>query len=450
MRTAVETNTFSAAPEIPTLKGRPVVGSIFDFRDRRLQLLAQLAAAGDLARFQMGPIPVYMASSAELAHAILVDQQDKVIKSRGLRVIGRPLLGKGLLTSEHDFHKRQRKLMAPAFAPRRIAGYAAEMAAHAESAQASFGERVDLAEEMMKLTLGIVGRTLFASDVLGEAREIGDALTVALHYIPDQVSRILQRPYWFPTPSNLRMRRAVKRLDETVYRMIDERRANPGDRGDVLSMLLVSKDEAGATMTPEQVRDEVMTLFLAGHETTANALAWAFYLLARHPDAYARVRDEARNALGGRTPTVEDLPRLPYSLAVLKETMRLYPPAYMMARTVESELELGAHRLRKGSVVMVNTFGIHRRADYFSEPERFNPERFSPEAEKQLHRGAYIPFGGGARVCIGNHFALMEGQLILSHLAQRVTFHYDGPAIDPEPLVTLRPRGGLPVRVQRL
>jgi cytochrome P450 len=418
-----------AEANIPTLAGRPLAGSLFEFRKRRLQLMQNLAACGDLARFKMGPIPIYMASSAEMAHAVLVERQDQFIKSRGLRVIGRPLIGNGLLSSEHDFHKRQRKLMAPAFAAKRIAGYAGAMAACAESAQAGFGERVDLSEKMMKLTLAIVGKTLFGADVLGEADEIGEALTVALRYIPDELSRVPPLPYAFPTPAHVRMRRAVKRLDATVYRMIDERRGTREDRGDVLSMLLLAQDEDdGSTMTKVQVRDEVMTLFLAGHETTANALAWVFYLLSRHPDIYARVREEARSVLQGRLPTVEDLPRLPLGLAVLKESMRLYPPAYLMGRTAESDVQLGPHQLKKGAVVLINVFGIHRRAD----------------------RGSYLPFGGGARVCIGNHFATMESHLLLSHLLQRLVFHYDGPDVEPEPLVTLRPKGGLPVRVTRL
>jgi cytochrome P450 len=196
-------------------------------------------------------------------------------------------------------------------------------------------------------------------------------------------------------------------------------------------------------MSPDQIRDEVMTLFLAGHETTANALAGTFYLLMRNPDAYARVRDEARRVLGGRLPTTEDLPNLPYSLACIKESMRIYPPAYMMGRSAEREVTLAGHRLPKDSIVFVNIFGIHHRSDYWPDPERFNPER-------DFKSRAYLPFGGGARVCIGNHFATMEGHLILAHLAQKVVFEDDGHDIDPEPLVTLRPKGGLPVRVRRI
>jgi cytochrome P450 len=199
-------------------------------------------------------------------------------------------------------------------------------------------------------------------------------------------------------------------------------------------------------MTAQQIRDEVMTLFLAGHETTANALAWTFYLLCRNQDAYARAREEARSVLAGRVPTVADLPKLPFSLQCLKESMRLYPPAYIVGRAAEEDLDLAGHPLAKGSVVMVNIFGIHHRGDYFADPESFRPERFAGDARP----AAYLPFGGGARVCIGNHFAMMEGHLILAHLLQKVAFTHDGPDIDPEPLVTLRPQGGLPVRVTRL
>jgi cytochrome P450 len=439
--------------KIPTLPGRFLLGNLLDFRNDRIGLQRRLAAAGDLCRFKMGPVPIHVVSSAELAHAMLVDQVDAFVKSRGLGKFGRPLLGDGLLTSEHEVHKRQRKLLAPAFSHRRIAGYADTMAAHAEASHAGWreGTALDLAEEMMRLTLAIVGRTLFDADIAHEARPIGDALTVAMEYMVDSVSKPVTFPYRWPTPRNEKLRAAIGRLDETVYRMIAQRRAENVDKGDVLSMLLLARDEDDGTgMTDTQIRDEAMTLLLAGHETTANALTWAWYLLTQHPDLYDRLQREVDTVLAGRAPRMEDLPRLPFTLQVFKESMRLYPPAYLMGRQATRDVELGGHTLPRGAIVMINIFGMHHRADYFPDPERFNPDRFAPESEKAMFKGAYLPFGGGSRVCIGNHFALMEGQLILATLAQRVRFELTrNPAIEPEPLVTLRPKGGLQVRVRR-
>jgi cytochrome P450 len=304
---------------------------------------------------------------------------------------------------------------------------------------------------MMRLTLAIVGKTLFDADVAGEADDVGAAITAVNHYVSEAVTR-LPTPLWLPTRRNREARRAITTVDAIIYRLIAARRASGVDLGDVLSTLVMAKDEeSGEGMPDRQIRDEAVTLFLAGHETTANALAWSFYLLGRHPDLAARLADESRAVLGGRTPAMEDLTRLPLSLMVLKEAMRLYPPAYMIGRQAERDVPLGPVTLRRGDTVFVNIYAMHRRADCFEAPEAFRPERFLPEREKLLPRGAYLPFGGGPRICIGNHFALMEGQLLLAALAQRLRFEpLDGREVVPEPLVTLRPRGGLPMRVRRI
>ena len=436
-----------------TIKGLPLLGNLLEFRRDRLGLQRRLVAeCGDAGRFRLGPVPVLMLASPQLAHELLVDHAFHFIKSAGLREFGRPLLGRGLLTAEGDDWKRQRRLLAPAFQHKRIAAYAEVMAGLAERAQAALadGAVVDVAEEMMKLTLAIVGRTLFDADVSSDAAVVGEALTDAMQYMVDSVSTV-PLPYSWPVPRNLRMRRAVRRLDEVVYRIIRERRAESRDRGDVLSMLLAARDEDdGRGMDDRQLRDEVMTLVLAGHETTANALSWTFYLLARHPAAYDRVQAELDGALAGRTPQMADLARLPWSLAVLKESMRLYPPAYLMSREAIRDVELGGMPVKRGTIVMVNTFGMHHRADLFPEPDAFRPERFLGDAEKSVPKSAYLPFGGGPRVCIGNHFAMMEAHLLLATLAQRVRLHaaFDGERA-AEPLVTLRPKDGLPMRVQR-
>jgi cytochrome P450 len=436
------------------LRGAPLVGNLFEFRSRRLELQQRvLRECGDLGVMHIGPVPVHAVSSAELAHQILVEHADAFVKSRGLGKIARPMLGDGLLTSEHELHRRQRKLIAPAFSHRRIGAYATTMADLTERAQAALdgGAVVDVAHEMMRLTLSIVGKTLFDADVACEADDVGAAITAANHYVSEAVSR-LPTPMWLPTRRNRQARRAIATIDAIIYRLIAARRAAGVDLGDVLSTLVMARDEeTGEGMPDRQIRDEAVTLFLAGHETTANALAWSFHLLGRHRDVAERLAAEARAVLGGRSPTMEDLSRLPTALMVLKETMRLYPPAYMVGRQAERDVPLGPYTLRKGATVVVNIYAMHRRADYFAAPDEFRPERFAAEREKLLPRGAYLPFGGGPRICIGNHFALMEGQLILAALAQRLRFEpLDDREVEPEPLVTLRPKGGLPMRVRRI
>jgi cytochrome P450 len=303
-----------------------------------------------------------------------------------------------------------------------------------------------MSEAIMKLTLEIVGKTLFDTEVGSSADEVGNAVTVAMECVMSQLSSLLPMPPFIPTPTNRKNRKAVAQLDAILYRIIRERRAQGGDRGDLLSMLLAAQDEDGATMSDQQIRDESMTLFLAGHETTANALSWAIYLLAKNPPARARVEQEL-DALG-HVPSYDDLKQLPWTLAILKETLRLYPPAYILARRVIEDVVIGCHEIKKHTIVLVNVLGIHRRADVFANPESFDPERFMGDAEKQLPRCAYMPFGAGPRICIGNHFALMEGHVLLASILKRVRFDMvsDSP-VDLEPLVTLRPRGGVTVRV---
>jgi cytochrome P450 len=428
------------------LRGVPVFGKLFDFRRDRLALHRECVAAGDIVRFPMFHRRVWCVSSPDLVNELLVVQEAGFVKAPGLAVFGKPLLGDGLLTAEKDDHRRKRKLLAPAFAPKRIAGYGAVMAQLAGRAAGRWhaGQQIDVAEEMMKLTLAIVGRTLFDADIESDAAVIGDALTDAMEFMIDSLT--LPLPLQWPLPRNARMRTAVARLDEIVYRIIAERRASPGDRGDVLSMLLDARDDDGSTLTDKDVRDEIMTLMLAGHETTANALAWTWYLLTQHPIAYAKLFTEV-DALG-HAPTVADLPRLPWTLQVVEEAMRLYPPAYSMARVAERRTQLGPVTVEAGEIVLVTIREIHRRPDLWPEPDEFRPERMVEAEKKARPRHAYMPFGAGPRVCIGNHFALMEAHLIVATIAQRWRFRLaQHPDIEPEPLVTLRPKGGVHVEV---
>ncbi|MET0593121.1 MAG: cytochrome P450 [Polyangiaceae bacterium] len=441
-----------AVATIPHVRGFPL-NQLLEFR-RNIPAwqMKVMNEYGDICGARLGIFPCVLLSSPELAQSVLVDQAHHFMKSRGLQAL-KPVLGEGLLTSEHEFHRRQRKLISPGFQHRRIGTYAGTMASYTEAAQALWkeGEMLDASEAMMRLTLAIAGKTMFNADLEKEARDVGEAVTIANRSAIELISSVFPFQLPWPTERSRRSQKALDLLDRTVYRMISDRRASGEDPGDVLSMLLAAEEEgSGTKMTDTEVRDETMTLFLAGHETTAVALAWALHLLSRHPDVYARLQREVDTVLAGRSPTLEDMPRLPYAMQVFKETMRLYPPAYIVGRMAMRDVMLGSHRIPKGITVFVNIYGMHHRAKFFSHPDRFDPDRFRPEAEKDMVRSSYLPFGGGPRVCIGNQFALLEGQIVLATLAQRITFEPGSTReIQTEPLITLRPKNGVPLIVRR-
>ncbi len=356
-------------------------------------------------------------------------------------------LGNGLLTNEGEFWKRQRRLIQPAFHARRIEAYADTMVAYAQQTMAGWrdGMAVEVDDAMMNLALNIVAKTLFSSDVSGDAERIGSAMTVLQHMAAD----IQLIPHWVPTPARFRRQRALRDLDAIVYRLIAEWRESGDDRGDLLSMLLLARDDDGEGMTDKQVRDEAVTIMLAGHETTANAMNWTWVLLAQNPDVEAKLHDELDRVLGDRPPTLENLKRLPYTDMVVKESMRLYPPAYGFSRWAIEDTQIGNYDVPKGSVVGVSTYATHHDPRWWDAPERFLPERFSEESEKQLPRYAYLPFGGGPRVCIGNSFAMMEARLLLATMAQRYRLRLaPGQIVGTDPLITLRPKGGLRMTVE--
>jgi cytochrome P450 len=439
---------------MPRISGRRFLGSLAEMRKDRIGLLKRIPGEyGDVARLDIGLFGVVVVSGGDACHEVLIAKADAFTKGLGLSVFARPVLGDGLLTSEREAHRRNRRLVSPAFVHNRIAGYARTIAEcvddHAERMASETA--VDLSAEMMRMTLDVVGRTMFGTDLGPDTREIGSALTRLLSHINAELVSYLPMPPAVPTFGNLRLRKVARKLDEIVYRLIRERRSARRDSGDLLSMLLDARDEDGSALTDEQVRDEVMTILLAGHETTANALAWAFTLLDQHPQERLRLEAESDSVLSGGRLTLEHLPRLPYAARVFKEAMRLYPPLYMVARRAARNVAIGDYELERGTLVIVNIVGMHHRADYFPEPEAFLPDRFSPEAERAMPRHAFLPFGAGARVCIGNHFALMEGQMALAQLAGRLRFELSNPGqpVEPEPTLTLRPRGGVPMQVVR-
>jgi cytochrome P450 len=441
---------FDAVPpvrSIPAVPGLPLLGNLLAFRKDRLALHEDAARVGPIARISLVHVPLYSISDADLAHEVLVTKADAFQKSAGMQLFIKPLLGEGLLTAEGDLHKQHRKLLAPAFAPKRLAAYGDVMVEETRAQLATWhpGDRLDLAHEMMELTLAIVGRTIFGVDIRRDAQVVGEALEVAMRSVIGSLTSPLPRDW--QVPRQREMKRAVKQLDDVVFKLIADGRRLGTDRGDVLSMLLLARDDEGGTFTDRGVRDEVMTLMLAGHETTANALAWTWYELGRNPGVLARAQEEVASVLGARAVTVDDLPRLSWIAAVLDEAMRLHPPAYVTGREAVREVELGGHVIPPRSNVVINIRGIHRRADYFPAPLAFRPERMLPEAKKARPRHWYLPFGAGPRVCIGQHFALMEAQLVLATMVQQARIRPLASYVAPEPLVTLRPRGGLPALV---
>jgi cytochrome P450 len=378
---------------------------------------------------------------------VLVTHQRNFRKGRGLER-ARKLLGDGLLTSEGDTHLRQRRLIQPAFHKERIASYASAMTACADRMQRAWIDAADLdvAQAMMRLTLAIVGRTLFDADVEAQARDVGDALTAVLDSFWTTMLPFADVLETLPIPLLRKGKEARAKLDAIIYRLIAERRANPGDRGDLLSMLLLAQDEeqGGRGMSDAQVRDEAMTIFLAGHETTANALAWTWYLLSQAPAVEAQLHAEIDCVLGGRTPTLADLPRLTVTEQVITESMRLYPPAWMVGRRAIDEYVVGGYTLPARTIVLVSPYLVQRDARFFPEPERFLPERWTPEFKASLPPFAYFPFGGGTRRCIGESFAWMELILVAATIAQQWRLRLvPGHPVVPQPVVTLRFKHGL-------
>ncbi len=419
-----------------------------------LGFLQDLAGTyGDIAHTRAAGEHVVLLSDPQHVKDVLMTHQRNFHKGRGLER-ARKLLGNGLLTSEDQTHLRQRRLIQPAFHRERIASYASAMTEYADRVQREWtdGAVVDVSEQMMRLTLGVVGRTLFDADVESQARDVGQALTDVLDSFWTTMLPFADVLEKLPIPQLKRGRAARARLDAIVYGLIAERRRNPGDRGDLLSMLLLAQDEeqGGVGMSDAQVRDEAMTIFLAGHETTANALAWTWYLLSQSPEVEARLHAEVDRVLGGRTPAMADLPQLGYVEQIITESMRLYPPAWLLGRRAVGAYEVGGYTLPPRTIVLMSPYVIHRDARLFAEPERFAPERWTPEFKAGLPQFAYFPFGGGARRCIGESFAWMELVLVAATIAQHWTLRLvPGHPVVPQPVVTLRLKHGLKMTATR-
>jgi len=405
---------------------------------------------GRASHYMLGPSHIVFINDPGLIWEVLINHPQEMIKERTQRRM-KILLGEGLITSDGEIHKRQRRIAAPAFHRQRIQNYGTMMVDRASVIREEWkpGQEIDIAAEMMRLTLQVVARTIFNTDVTSDVQAINDEVNV----IMDLYNFLIALPkaeamlHW-PIPGLMRFRKARKRLDAVVHRMVEEHQREGVDRGDLLSMLISSRDDEGdhSKMSDEQLRDEVLTIFLAGYETVANALSWTWLLLGQNPEAEARMHAEIDSALGGRLPTLDDLPRLKYTEMVFAESMRLYPPAWAMGRQTTKDVEIGPYKFPEGTYLFFSQYIMQRSEEQFADPLRFDPERFTAEAKAGRPKFAYFPFGGGNRQCIGEAFAWMEGVLLLATIAQRWRLRLvPGQQIGLSPKITLRP--DRPIRV---
>jgi cytochrome P450 len=476
-----------ALHDIPLMPGaRLLNGHGPEVAEDRLEFLNRIAREVDgVGRFRVPLRDLVVVNSPQTVHQVLVSESKAFEKSPLIRMALDPLAGQGLFTSEGALWRRQRRLMAPVFHHAKIDALAPAMVECAQLVCEGWrdGALLDAAHETTRITMAVAGRTLFGFDTFDESDELGQALTVALGWADYATRRLstafqvellvllsaatgapaalrpklealvtwLRSPILWPTHRNRELREAIALLDARVQRMIDERRAASAPNEDLLTHLLRARDQDdGGVMDDKQVRDEIVTLFVAGHETTANGLAWAIDLLVRHPAVYAEAR-ACVDALGGRAPTLGDLERLDLLTRVFKEALRLYPPVYLFARMSTTDVTIGGYALPKHTVVLISPWALHRRADLWPDPTRFDPERFTAPAEAARPRDAWIPFSDGPRVCIGMHFALIEAPLVLATLLQRADFELATSAVvaPADDAATLRPRGGVPVRIRR-
>lgn len=437
-----------SAPE-----GNTIVGHLIDLSNDPLGFLTKCRDYGDIVPLRLGLTPVCLVVNPDLIEQVLKDR-DTFIKSRGFRVL-KTLLGEGLLTAEGESWFWQRRLAQPVFHQKRINQYGTIMVEYTDRLLQTWqdGETHDVHADMMRLTLQIVMKCIFSTDVdTGEAKVVSNALDVAMHWFESKRRQNFLIWEWFPRPENVRYHQAIAEMNDAIYRLIRDRRNQTEPTNDLLSMLMEARDEeTGQQMDDKLLRDEVATLMLAGHETTANALSWTWMLLAQHPEARQKLQSELQQVLQGRLPTIEDLRSLHYTNQVVKESMRLYPPVSIFGREAARDCTIGDYDVPQGTVIMISQWVMHRHPKYFENPEAFQPERWTEEFEKQLPRGVYIPFGDGPRICIGKGFAQMEAALLLATIAQRFELDLEeGFPIVPQPSITLRPEYGIKVRLKQI
>ena len=437
----------------PGPRGLPIVGSLFDyFRDMLGFLLRTARTYGDIAFFKLGSRKVYLLSHPDFIKDVLVTNHMKFHKSRALER-SKIVLGEGLLTSEGETHLRERRIIQPVFHHRRIKAYADVMTDFASRIGENWenGDVVDIHREMMRLTLAIVARTLFGAEIRSGADDIGKSLTTLVNQFPRMLFPLSEYLDKIPLPSTRRFFNALETLDNTVYQLIDLRRKSRVHGDDLLSMLLSAQDEEGGDgLTDLQVRDEVMTLFLAGQESTANSLVWAWYLISQHPHVEEKLHDELDSVLGQRLPEVDDLKKLVFTRMVFSESLRLYPPAWTVVRRAIEDYQVDGYVVPSGADIYMSQYVVHHDPRFFPDPFTFDPERWNHDQASSLPQFAYFPFGGGPRLCIGESFAWMEGIMLIAAIASKWKMHLvPGQNIVPKPLITIRPKSGMKMIMEK-
>ena len=438
----------------PGPKGLPLIGSLIGYFRDPLGFLTKISEEyGDIVYFRLGSRRIYLLNDPEHIKDVLVTHNRNFTKSRALDR-AKLVLGEGLLTSEGDFHLRQRRIIQPVFHYRRIKSYGDVMADHGSRTGGGWrnGDTVDIHEEMTRLTLAVVSKTLFDADVESESDEIVKSLTDIVNLFPRFIFPFSEILDYLPLPGNKRGIEALNRLDSVIYGLIDERRRDTGPKDDLLSMLLEARDEEGdgKGMSDRQVRDEAITLFLAGQETMANSLTWTWYLLSQNPGAEKKLHEEIDSVLGGRFPSVDDLGKLHYTHGVFKEALRLYPAAWTLARRAIEDYQVGGFIVPGGADIYMSQFVVHRDGRFYPEPLKYEPDRWRSEEDSHLPKFAYFPFGGGTRRCIGESFAWMEGVLLIAAIASRWKMSLaPGQRVAPDPLITIRPKYGMKMIVEK-
>lgn len=435
-------------PLPPGPSGSLLAGSAHEFKQDSLGFFEELQREfGNVVPFRVFTFPCLFLNEPDLINELLVSNQANFTKDAALRN-NRVFFGNGLLSSEGDLWKRQRRLASPAFSPRRLEPYGQVMVDFTRETLNHWrdGSTVDIEHEMMNLTLRIASKTLFDLDMEQDNKAFEEALTRAGKLLGDRMNNafLLILPESIPFPTNVHMKEAVKEIDNVIYDLIKKRRNGAEERSDLLSLLVASRDEDGTSMNEKQIRDEVFTLFFAGHETTALTLTWTLYLLAQNPDVERQLLEEIKQVLSGNSPTVKDYPRLKFTEKVIKESMRLRPPVWALGREAARDCTLGNYPIKKGTSVMVSQWVMHRDERYFADPLQFKPERWTVEFAESIPKFAYFPFGGGPRICIGNSFAMLEAVLILAAIVQRFELKTASDLqVKMDPAVTLKPVGGI-------